>query len=79
MKVLAVLMAVAIALFIEKKNLKKHWSKKERIIFFIFLSIGTAISIAWVLQVDLINPMEVIAKIYRPLSEPYISYMNQFK
>lgn len=79
MNIVWVLLATAFVLFLEKTRITNHWNKKEKIVFFVSLLVGTSCTVAWVLQVDLINPMEFLAKIYQPLSEPFVSYMNQFK
>ncbi|MBP2240966.1 hypothetical protein J2Z40_001526 [Cytobacillus eiseniae] len=79
MSILWILLVTAFVILLEKPNISKRWNKKEKIIFFVSLLLGIGLAIAWVLQVDLINPMEVITEWYRPISEPFISYMNQFK
>lgn len=79
MGVVGVLLAAAISILIEKKNIYGQWTKKEISLFFISLLIGTSLTIVWVLLGDLYNPMELIVKIYRPITEPINSYITQFK
>lgn len=79
MGIVAVLAATALVIFVEKSNMKNKWNKKETIVFFTSLSIAASVTIAWVLRLNLLNPIEILADIYRPITEPYISYMKQFK
>ena len=79
MGILSILTVVVIIFFIEKENIKKHWNKKEIMVFCVSLLFGAALCIAWLLEVDLINPLEILANIYRPISEPISTYINQFK
>ncbi|MFE8697147.1 hypothetical protein ACFYKT_12455 [Cytobacillus sp. FJAT-53684] len=79
MKIILILLATAVVIFLEKTNITNKWDRREKIVFFISLFIGTSITAAWALQVNLINPMEILTELYHPISEPFISYMNQFK
>lgn len=79
MKILSIVVAVGIVIFLEKQNIKKNWRKKEILVFFVSLFIGAFFCAAWVLEVNVINPLEIIARVYRPLSEPITSYISQFK
>lgn len=79
MGIIGVLLALAFIIFREKENIKNRWSKREKIVFFLSLIMGASVTIAWILQVNLINPMRVLTDLYRPLSEPFVTYMNQFK
>jgi hypothetical protein len=74
-----ILLATIVVVLIEKKNIKKEWDKKEIAVFGISLLIGTSLCIAWVFQVELLNPLKIIGDIYRPISEPITSYITQFK
>jgi len=79
MNILWVLAATALVIFIEKRKLKHHWNKKEAALFFVALIIGSSLCEAWVLKVDLMNPLEIIEKIYRPIVEPFTSNISQYK
>jgi glucan phosphoethanolaminetransferase (alkaline phosphatase superfamily) len=79
MKIVLILLASVIVIFLEKTNISNHWNKRETIVFFVYLFFGILLSVAWVLQVDLINPLDILAEVYRPISEPITSYLNQFK
>lgn len=61
------IVAVAIAItFIEVPSLLKRGLKKELWIFSILLLLGTGLSIAEGLQVEIPNPMDALAFIYQP-------------
>lgn len=79
MGVLGILAAAAIVIFLEKPNLIKNWNKKEAAVFFIFLFFGVSLSIAWALHFELISIFELITDVYRPILEPFKSYIKQFK
>ena len=79
MNILWVLVTIVFVIFIEKRNLKNHWNKKEAILFFAALFIGSSLCMAWVLKTDLANPLEIIAKIYRPIAEPITTRISQYK
>ena len=79
MGVVGILVAGAIVIFIEKPNLVKTWNKKETTVFFITLFFGMSLSIAWVLHVELFSLIKLIENIYRPILEPFKSYLKEFK
>lgn len=59
-------LAVVIA-FIDAPSLLKRGLKKELWTFSILLLIGTGLSIAEGMQVEIPNPMDTLAFIYKPL------------
>lgn len=62
------ILAVAVAIaFIDVPYLLKQGLKKELWTFSILLLIGTGLSIAEGLQVEIPNPMDALAFIYKPL------------
>ena len=61
-------LAIVIA-FIEVPYLLKRGLKKELWTFSILLLFGTGLSIAEGLQVDIPNPMDALAVIYKPLTD----------
>lgn len=79
MGIATVVIAAAMAILIEKRNIKNKWNKKENTVFFAFLFLASSLSAAWVLGVNLINPLKIIDAIYQPISAPITSYINQFK
>lgn len=79
MQILSIIAAVGMIIYLEKRNIKKNWGRKEVLVFFVSLSIGAFFCIAWVLKIQWINPFEIIGKVYQPLSEPISSYISQFK
>jgi hypothetical protein len=79
MGIVGILAAAAIMILIEKRNMKNKWSKKETTVFFVSLLMGTSVCMAWALEVNLLNPAEIIAQMYRPITAPFTSYMKQFK
>ncbi|MGX6445756.1 hypothetical protein ACWM35_21270 [Neobacillus sp. K501] len=79
MEVLGILVAAAIVIFLEKPNLTKNWNKKETAVFFVSLFFGVSLSIAWALHFELLSIFELIADVYRPILEPFKSYLKQFK
>ena len=72
-------MAAAIVIFLEKPNITKIWTKKETTVFFISLFFGMSLSIAWVLHIELFSLMKVVESSYRPILEPFESYLKGFK
>jgi hypothetical protein len=79
MGIAGTLVAAAIMILIEKQNMKNKWRKKETTVFFVSLLMGISVSVAWVLDVHLLNPIDIITDIYRPITAPFTSYMKQFK
>lgn len=62
------ILAVAVAIiFIDVPYLLKRGLRKELWAFSILLLIGTGLSIAEGLQVEIPNPMDALAFIYKPL------------
>ncbi|WP_394231485.1 hypothetical protein [Niallia oryzisoli] len=74
-----VIAAALIAVLLEKDHIRQSWKRKEKAVFFITLLFGTIVCIAWVLRIELGNPLEFIAEVYRPISDPLSSYIRQFK
>lgn len=79
MGIVGILAAAAIVIFLEKTNLTKNWNKKETAVFFVSLFFGVSLSIVWVLHFELLSIFELIAGVYRPILEPFLVYMEQFK
>lgn len=77
-KVVSILLTTAIVILIEKQNLSESWKKKEKIVFFTLLFIGTGLTIVWSFQMPLYNPLDLIATVYKPISQPITNYLNQF-
>lgn len=63
---MAIVAIAVIIAFIEVPYLLKKGLKKELWTFFILLLVGTGLSIAEGLEVDIPNPMEALAVIYQP-------------
>lgn len=64
------ILAVAIVIaFIDAPYLLKQGLKKELWTFSILLLFGTGLSIAEGLQVEIPNPMDALAFIYKPLTQ----------
>lgn len=76
--VLTVLGVALAVILLEMKHLRYSWKRKEKVVFFISLSLGTITCIFWMIDVKLINPIEIIEDIYRPLSQPLSLYLRQF-
>lgn len=64
-----ILIAAVIIMIIEVPSLLKKRQKKELWVFGILLLLGTGLSIAESLQVDIPNPLDGIAIVYKPFSD----------
>jgi hypothetical protein len=67
--ILGILLTAAIILIIEIPPLFKAKMKKEFWVFSILLLFATALSIAKVLQLNIPNPLDWIAVIFKPFSD----------
>lgn len=79
MGIIGVLAVAVIVIFLEKKNITKNWNKKETAVFFVSLFFGVLLCILWVLRFELFSFFDLIADIYRPILDPFKSYIKQFK
>lgn len=79
MGIVGVLAAAAIVILIEKTNLKKNWNKKESAVFFVSLIFGMSLCMVWALDYKLFSFFDLIVDVYRPILEPFKSYIKQFK
>jgi multisubunit Na+/H+ antiporter MnhB subunit len=79
MGIAGTLAAAAIMILIEKQNMKNKWRKKETTVFFVSLLMGISVCMAWALDIHLLDPVDIITDIYRPITAPFASYMKQFK
>lgn len=70
-----VLIAVFIVI-IEAPNLKRTKSRKERWLFFVLLLIGVVLGVLQSFQINIPNPMNGIAFIYRPLSDVIFGWLG---
>ncbi|WP_071394450.1 hypothetical protein [Bacillus tuaregi] len=77
--VVTVIGAALAVILLEKKQLKNSWQRKEKVVFFTSLIIGTFLCVGWQLNIRLINPVEIIEVIYRPISKPLTLYLGQFR
>lgn len=62
------LISLLIALF-EVPNMRRNGMKKEMLVFFILLVVGTGLSIAESLEANIPNPLEWITFVYKPFSD----------
>lgn len=66
---IGILMVSALIIIIDVPSLLKKKFKKELWVFSIILLFGTGLSIAESLQVDIPNPLDGIAVVYKPFSD----------
>ncbi|XEC95548.1 hypothetical protein AB6A23_02945 [Paenibacillus tarimensis] len=71
------ILAVAVAItFIDVPSLLKQGLKKELWTFWILLLLGTGLSIAEGLQVEIPNPMDALAFIYKPFIDLLFGFLK---
>ncbi|MGF9908806.1 hypothetical protein [Brevibacillus porteri] len=66
--IMILLISLLIALF-EVPNMRRNGMKKEMLVFFILLVVGTGLSIAESLEANIPNPLEWITFVYKPFSD----------
>lgn len=64
-----VLIATALIIIIEVPSLLRKQLRKELWMFSILLLIGTGLSIAQSLQVDIPNPLDLLTIVYKPIND----------
>lgn len=74
--ILGILLTATIILIIEVPSLFKAKMKKEFWVFSILLLFATALSIAKSLQLDIPNPLDWIAVIFKPFSDFLLDVLN---
>lgn len=74
--ILGILAVAVVIAFIDVPSLLKQGLKKELWTFMILLLFGTGLSIAEGLQVDIPNPMDALAFIYKPLIDLLFGFLK---
>lgn len=64
-----VLIVTALIIIIEVPSLLRKQLRKELWMFSILLLIGTGLSIAQSLQVDIPNPLDLLTIVYKPIND----------
>ncbi|TQR31029.1 hypothetical protein [Brevibacillus brevis] len=67
--ILMILMISLHIALIEVPYLRRNAMKKEMLVFFIFLGIGTGLCIAESLKANIPNPLDWITYVYKPFSD----------
>ena len=67
LKVIGILIIVAAILWMEVPTLKENKLKKELFVFLSLLTIGVALSVAFVLGITIPNPMDLLTFLFKPL------------
>jgi hypothetical protein len=67
--VAGILVIVGVIIAIDVPSLLRKKEKKELWVFFVLLLIGTSLSIAQALHIEIPNPVDWITVIYQPLSD----------
>lgn len=69
LKSVGILLVAAVILFIEVPSLVEKKYNKELIVFYILLTIGVGLSIAYSLGKSIPNPIDLLTFIYQPLHD----------
>jgi hypothetical protein len=69
MGILGILVVAGVIALVEVPSLLKKGLKKELWVFGILLLLGTGLSIAQGLQMNIPNPLDGIAAVYKPMSD----------
>ena len=68
-KLIGILLVAAVILRIEVPSLLQKKSKKELVVFIVFLKIGVGLGIIQVLGKTIPNPLDLLTFIFKPLNE----------
>ncbi|BAU26707.1 hypothetical protein DFP93_11853 [Aneurinibacillus soli] len=67
--IFGIVLVAGTMVFIEVPALVRKKQKKELWVFFLFLILGTGLSIAQLLRMRIPNPLDWLTSIYKPLSD----------
>jgi hypothetical protein len=74
--IIGILVAAVIIIIIELPSLLKKKLKKELWTFSFLLLIGTGVSIAKSLRMEISNPLDWISMVYKPISDAIFSFLK---
>ncbi|MEW9674361.1 hypothetical protein ABLT31_37025 [Ammoniphilus sp. 3BR4] len=76
LSVAGILLMVVFLSWLEFNLLLKDYGKKEKWVFIFFMIFATGISIGQALNMDIANPLDWVAFVFKPFSDWYFGIMK---
>ncbi|SDD39231.1 hypothetical protein SAMN02799630_03563 [Paenibacillus sp. UNCCL117] len=73
---IAIVLVAALIIAVEWPVLRQARTKREIAVFIVLLGCGTGGSIAQAMQIEILNPLDVIAVIYKPMNEAIFALLK---